>query len=83
MSFIIGADIFIESGQAHAWTGTWFAAGWQGNTFFQDEPLNTNASLTFTAGAVRRNSNGAYSFDYLIRNNGPNSTLYNIQASNI
>ncbi len=84
MSFIPGggANIFIANGQSHAWVFTWNSAGWKGNTFFQAEPLNTGASLTFTAGAVRRNNNGTFSFNFSIRNNGPNNTFYNIQTSN-
>ena len=84
MSFIPGGggNIFIASGQTQGFTFTWGSSGWQGNTFFQGQPLNTGAALSFTAGAVRRNNNGTFSFDFSIRNNGPNSTFYNIQTSN-
>lgn len=84
MSFIPGggANIFIASGVAQSFTFTWHGSGWKGNTFVQGQPLNTGASLAFTAGAVRRNNNGTFSFDFSIRNNGPNSTFYNVQISN-
>ncbi len=84
MSFIPGggANIFIASGQTQGWVFTWNSPGWQGNTFFQPEPLNTGASLTFTAGAVRRNNNGTFRFNFSFSNNGPNNTFYNIQVSN-
>jgi hypothetical protein len=84
MSFIPGggAGIFIASGQTQGFTWTWSGAGWQGNTFFEAQPLNTGASLAFTAGPVHRNNNGTFTFDFSIRNNGPNSTFYNIQISN-
>jgi hypothetical protein len=82
MSDPIGANIFIASGVTHFWNPTYPSAGWQGNTFFQGQPLSTDAALTSTMGAVRLNPNGAYSHAVSIRNDGPNDTTYNIQWSN-
>jgi hypothetical protein len=55
--------------------------GWQGNTLIQTQPLNTGAGLAVTQSSVHRNSNGTYGFDYSVRNNGPNSTFFNVQVS--
>lgn len=84
MSFIPGggANLFIANGATQNWIFTWGSSGWQGNTIFQGDAQNTGAGLSFTAGAIRRNNNGTFSFDFSVRNNGPNSTFYNIQASN-
>ena len=67
MSFIGGgsSNIFIAAGQTQFWTWTWNFLGWSGNTFNQPEPLNTGASLRYSAGSVSRNSNGTFSFSFL------------------
>jgi hypothetical protein len=89
MSFIAngGANIFIGAPvqgtpQTQNWTFTWGSSGWQGNTFNEPQPLNTDASMTYSEESVSLNSDGTYSFSYSITNNGPNSTQYNIQTSN-
>ena len=83
MSFIGGggANIFIANGQTQGWVWTWNNGGWQGNTLLEPQPLNTGASLAYTAGSVALNSNGTYSLAWTLRNNGPNSTFFNIQTS--
>ena len=83
MSFIGGggSNIFIADGQSQGWIFTWNNGGWQGDTFNEPQPLNTGASLAYSAGSVSLNNNGTYSFDWSVTNNGPNSTFYNIQTA--
>jgi hypothetical protein len=82
MSFIAGggANIFIGNGQTQGWVFTWNNGGWQGDTFNQPQPLNTDASLTSSEESVSMNNNGTYSFSYSVTNNGPNTTFYNLQT---
>ena len=84
MSFIPGggSSIFIGNGVTQGWVFTWGSGGWQGNTNFDPQPFNTGAALSEAAGSVNLNSNGTFSFGFSITNHGPNSTFYNIQASN-
>jgi len=83
MSFIGGggANIFIGANATQNWSFTWNNSGWQGNTLVEPQPLNTGASLEYTAGSVSLNSKGSYSFSWSLKNNGPNSTFFNIQTS--
>jgi len=83
MSFIGGggANIFIGAHATQNWTFTWNNSGWQGNTLVEPQPLNTGAALDYTAGSVSLNSNGAYSFSWTLKNNGPNNTFFNLQTS--
>lgn len=85
MSFIGGggANIFIADGQSQGWTFTWSNAGWQGNNLNEPQPLNTGASLAYSAGSVSLNSDGTYSYSWSVKNNGPNSTFFNIQNASI
>ncbi len=84
MSFIGGggSNIFIGNGATQGWNFTWGGGGWQGNTLMEPQPLNTGASLAYTAGSVSLNNNGTFSFSWTLKNNGPNSTFFNIQTSN-
>jgi len=83
MSFIGGggSNIFIGAHATQNWIWTWNNSGWQGNTFNEPQPLNTGAALAYTAGSASLNSNGTYSFSWSVKNNGPNTTFYNIQTS--
>jgi hypothetical protein len=76
-----GSNIFIANGQNQGWIFTWNNAGWQGDNFNQPQPLNTGASLAYSAGSVSLNANGTYSYSWSVRNNGPNSTFFNIQTA--
>jgi hypothetical protein len=76
-----GANVYIAAHTSQYWTITWNNGGWQGNTLVEPQPLNTGASLAYTAGSVHLNSNGTYSFGVNITNNGPNSTYFNVQVS--
>jgi hypothetical protein len=83
MSFVPngGSNKFIGNGVTQGWVFTWDSAGWQGNTFFEGQPFNTGAALSSAVGSAHLNSNGTFSFSFSITNHGPNSTFYNIQAS--
>lgn len=80
MSSITLGNIFIANGQSQGWVTTWNNSGWQGDTFIQPQPLNTGASLLYAGSeSVSLNNHGQYSFGYTVKNNGPNSTFYNLQ----
>jgi hypothetical protein len=76
-----GASIFIGPNTTQSWTFTFGDSGWQGNTINQPQPLNTDASMTYTNPIVSLNSDGTYSFQEFITNDGPNSTNFNLQTS--
>lgn len=83
MSSITLGNIFIANGQTQSWITTWNNSGWQGDTFIQPQPLNTGASLVYAGEeTVSMNSSGQYSFSYSVKNDGPNSTFYNLQVGN-
>jgi len=76
-----GGDLFIASGATAYYTTTWGDGGWQGNTLIECQPLNTGASLDTVLGNVHLNANGTYGFAFSVRDNGPNSTYFNVQVS--
>ena len=76
-----GGNIFIGAGQPQFWVDTFNNAGWPGNVVLEAQPLNTGASMSFTVPSASLNSNGTYSYSFSVRNNGPNSTFYNLQVS--
>lgn len=83
MSSITLGNIFIANGQTQSWITTWNNSGWQGDTFIQPQPLNTGAALVYAGEeTVSMNSSGQYSFSYSVKNDGPNSTFYNLQVGN-
>jgi hypothetical protein len=83
MSQITLGNIFIANGQSQGWITTWNNSGWQGDTIIQPQPLNTGASMVYEGTeSISLNSNGQYSFTYTVKNNGPNSTFYNLQIAN-
>jgi hypothetical protein len=84
MSFVPngGGNIFIGNGVTQGWVFTWGNGGWQGNTFFEPQPFNTGSAMSSAVGSATLNNNGTFSFSFSITNHGPNSTFYNIQASN-
>ncbi len=76
-----GGNLYIAAGATAYYTVTWNNGGWQGNTLIETQPLNTGASLDCVQGNVHLNSNGTYGFAYSVRDNGPNSTYFNVQVS--
>lgn len=76
-----GSNIFIGNGATQNWVFTWNNGGWQGNVVNEPQPLNTGASLAYSAGSVHLNSNGTFGYSWSVTNHGPNSTFYNIQTS--
>jgi hypothetical protein len=44
--------------------------GWQGNTFIQAQPHNTDAPLVCVPGAIEKQSDGSYKFFTTITNHG-------------
>jgi len=76
-----GGNLYIAPGANAYYVITWNNSGWQGNTLIQTQPLNTGTSLTVTQGGIDLDSSGHYQFDYMVHNNGPNSTYFNVQVS--
>lgn len=74
-----GSNIFIASGASGNWWVERSSSGWPGNSVYQCQPLNTSASLKFDQGTVELQSGGTYRFWVNIKNNGPNSTFFNLQ----
>lgn len=76
-----GANQFVSSGATYHATVTWNNSGWQGNTMIEAQPLNTGANLTVVPGNITVNASGKYGFSYAVKNNGANSTFFNVQVS--
>ena len=77
-----GNNIFIAANTNGNWWVRWNNSGWQGNTLVEAQPLNTGAALVCTPGSIDLGSSGQYTFWTNIRNNGGNSTFFNLQVSN-
>ena len=76
-----GSNQYLASGGTGYWSLANSSNSWPGDLVVQAEALNTNAALYTALGNVSRTSSGQYSYSFTVKNNGPNSTYYNIQNS--
>jgi hypothetical protein len=76
-----GSNLFLSSGGVASFTLTNGGTGWQGNALLEPQPFNTGSGMAITLGNCNLASSGQFQFGFTVRNNGPNSTFYNIQLS--
>lgn len=76
-----GSNIFIGNGVTQNFVFTFNNQGWQGDMFNQPQPLNTDASMSYTDPSISLNGDDTYSFSQFFTNNGSNDTFYNLETS--
>ena len=77
-----GNNIFMGAHTSGNWWVRWNSSGWQGNVLVEAQPLNTGAAMVSTPGTIDLEGNGQYTYWTNIKNNGNNSTFFNLQVSN-